>query len=195
VAWRLAGKGDGMASILDDCKQEMEQTLAAFRRDLSRLRTSRATTALLDGIIVDYYGAKTPLNQLASLNAPEPRLLVVQPFDRSVIVDIERALQQSDLGLTPQNDGKIIRIPIPELTEERRRDLVKHVKKMAEEFRVSVRAHRRDAIEMMKELHKEKELTDDDMKRDQERVEHLTKEYVEKVDKILKAKEEEIMAV
>jgi ribosome recycling factor len=184
-----------MASILDDCKQEMEQTLAAFRRDLSRLRTSRATTALLDGIIVDYYGAKTPLNQLASLNAPEPRLLVVQPFDRSVIGDIERALQQSDLGLTPQNDGKIIRIPIPELTEERRRDLVKHVKKMAEEFRVSVRAHRRDAIEMMKELHKEKELTDDDMKRDQERVEHLTKEYVEKVDKILKAKEEEIMAV
>jgi ribosome recycling factor len=173
----------------------MEQTLAAFRRDLSRLRTSRATTALLDGIIVDYYGAKTPLNQLASLNAPEPRLLVVQPFDRSVIGDIERALQQSDLGLTPQNDGKIIRIPIPELTEERRRDLVKHVKKMAEEFRVSVRAHRRDAIEMMKELHKEKELTDDDMKRDQERVEHLTKEYVEKVDKILKAKEEEIMAV
>lgn len=184
-----------MASILDDCKQEMEQTLVAFRRDLSRLRTSRATTALLDGIIVDYYGAKTPLNQLASLNAPEPRLLVVQPFDRSVIGDIERALQQSDLGLTPQNDGKIIRIPIPELTEERRRDLVKHVKKVAEEFRVSVRAHRRDAIEMMKELHKEKELTDDDMKRDQERVEHLTKEYVEKVDKILKAKEEEIMAV
>ena len=184
-----------MASIIDDCKQEMEQAVAAFKRDLSRLRTARATTALLDGIIVDYYGAKTPLNQLASLNAPEARLLLVQPFDRSVIVDIERALQQSDLGLTPQNDGKIIRIPIPELTEERRKDLVKHVKKVAEEFRVSVRAHRRDAIEMMKELHKEKELTDDDMKRDQERIEHLTKEFVDKVDKILKTKEEEIMAV
>jgi ribosome recycling factor len=184
-----------MGTIIDDCKQEMEQTITAFKRDLSRLRTARATTALLDGIVVEYYGAKTPLNQLASLNAPEPRLLVVQPFDRSAIVDIERALQQSDLGLTPQNDGKIIRIPIPELTEERRRDLVKHVKKLAEEFRVSVRAHRRDAIEMMKELHKEKELTDDDLKRDQERIEHLTKEYVEKVDKILKTKEEEIMAV
>lgn len=184
-----------MGSIIDDCKQEMEQTIVAFKRDLSRLRTARATTALLDGIIVEYYGAKTPLNQLASLSAPEARLLVIQPFDRSAIGDIERAIQMSDLGLTPQNDGKLIRIPIPDLTEERRRDLVKHVKKVAEEFRVSVRAHRRDAIEMMKELHKEKELTDDDLKRDQERVEHLTKEYVEKVDKMLKTKEDEIMAV
>jgi ribosome recycling factor len=184
-----------MASIIDDCKKEMDDTIGAFKRDLSRLRTSRASTALLDGIIVEYYGAKTPLNQLASMSATEARLLVVQPFDRTAIGEIERAILQSDLGLTPQNDGKIIRIPIPELTEERRRDLVKHVKKMAEEFRVSVRAHRRDAIEMMKELHKEKELTDDDLKRDQERVEHLTKEHVEKIDKILKAKEEEIMAV
>jgi ribosome recycling factor len=164
-----------MASIIDDCKREMEQTIVAFKRDLARLRTARATTALLDGIVVDYYGAKTHLNQLASLAAPEPRLLVVQPFDRSAIGDIERAILQS--------------------TEERRRELVKHLKKVAEEFRVSMRAHRRDAIEMMKELHKEKELTDDDLKRDQERVEHLTKEYVEKVDKILKTKEEEIMAV
>jgi ribosome recycling factor len=184
-----------MGSVLDDCKQEMEQTIVAFKRDLARLRTSRATTALLDGIIVEYYGAKTPLNQLASLSAPEPRLLVIQPFDRTAIGDIERALQQSDLGLNPQNDGKLIRIPIPDLTEERRRELVKHVKKMAEEFRVSIRAHRRDALEMMKELHKEKELTDDDLKRDHERVEHLTKEHVEKVDKILKIKEDEIMAV
>jgi ribosome recycling factor len=184
-----------MSSIIDDCRQEMEKTAATFKRDLARLRTSRATTALLDGITVDYYGARTPLNQLASLSAPEPRLLVIQPFDRGVIGEIERAIFQSDLGLTPLNDGKIIRIPIPELTEERRRDLVKHVKKMAEEFRVSVRNHRRDAIEMMKELHKEKDLTDDDLKKSQERVEHLTREYVEKVDKALKSKEEEIMAV
>ena len=184
-----------MASIMDDCRREMEQTITAFKRDLVRLRTSRATTALLDGITVDYYGARTPLNQLASLSAPEPRLLVIQPFDRSAIGEIERAIFQSDLGLTPLNDGKVIRIPIPELTEERRRDLVKHVKKMAEEFRVSVRTHRRDALEMLKELHKEKALTDDDLKKSQERMEHLTKEYVEKVDKALKAKEEEIMAV
>ena len=184
-----------MASIIDDCKHEMEQTLGAFRRDLARLRTARATTALLDGIMVDYYGAKTHLNQLASLSAPEPRLLVIQPFDRGAIGEIERAILQSDLGLNPQNDGKLIRIPIPDLTEERRRDLVKHVKKMAEEFRVSMRAHRHDAIDMLKEMHKEKELTDDDLKRDQEKVEHLTKEYVEKVDKVLKVKEDEIMAV
>jgi ribosome recycling factor len=184
-----------MATVMDDCKQEMEQTIGAFKRDLSRLRTARAHTALLEGIVVDYYGAKTPLNQLASLSAPEPRLLVIQPFDRSAIGDIERAIFQSDLGLTPVNDGKIVRIPIPELTEERRRDLVKHVKKMAEEFRVSVRQHRHDALDMLKELHKEKELTDDDLKKSHERVEHLTKEYVEKIDKLLKTKEEEIMAV
>ncbi len=184
-----------MASIIDDCKQEMEQTVAAFKRELARLRTSRASTALLDGIVVEYYGARTPLNQLASISAPEPRLLVIQPFDRSAIGEIERAIFQSDLGLTPANDGKLIRIPIPELTEQRRKDLVKHVKKMAEEFRVSVRQHRHEAIDMLKELHKERELTDDDLKKQQERIEHLTKEYVEKVDKVLKAKEEEIMEV
>ncbi|MBI3767791.1 MAG: ribosome recycling factor [Deltaproteobacteria bacterium] len=184
-----------MASIIDDCKHEMEQTVTAFKRDLGRLRTSRASTALLEGIVVEYYGARTPLNQLASLTAPEARLLIIQPFDRTAIQDIERAIFQSDLGLTPVNDGKIIRIPIPELTEQRRRELVKHVKKIAEEFRVSVRAHRHDALGMLKELHKEKELTDDDLKKNQERVEALTKEYVEKVDKVLKGKEEEIMAV
>jgi ribosome recycling factor len=184
-----------MASVFDDCKQEMEQTVGAFKRELTRLRTSRASTALLDGIVVEYYGARTPLNQLSSITAPEPRLLVIQPFDRTAIGEIERAIFQSDLGLTPVNDGKIIRIPIPELTEQRRKDLVKHVKKTAEEFRVSVRQHRHDAIGMLKELHKEKDLTDDDLKKQQERVEHLTKEYVEKIDKILKSKEEEIMAV
>jgi ribosome recycling factor len=184
-----------MASIIDDCKHEMEQTVAAFKKELARLRTSRASTALLEGIVVEYYGARTPLNQLASLTAPEARLLIIQPFDRTAISEIERAIFQSDLGLTPLNDGKIIRIPIPELTEQRRKDLVKHVKKTAEEYRVSVRAHRHDALDMLKELHKEKELTDDDLKKSHERVEHLTKEHVEKVDKILKAKEEEIMAV
>ncbi len=184
-----------MTSVIDDCKHEMEQTVTAFKRELGRLRTSRASTSLLEGIVVEYYGARTPLNQLASLTAPEARLLIIQPFDRTAIQEIERAIFQSDLGLTPVNDGKIIRIPIPELTEQRRKDLVKHVKKIAEEFRVSVRAHRHDAIDMLKELHKEKELTDDDLKKSQERVEVLTKENVDKVDKILKSKEEEIMAV
>ena len=184
-----------MGSIIDDCKQEMEQTIAAFRKDLARLRTARATPALLDGIVVDYYGAKTHLNQLASINAPEPRLLVIQPFDRSAIGEIERAILQSDLGLTPQNDGKLIRIPIPELTEERRKDLVKHVRKEAEEYRVSVRNHRRDALEMLKEMEKDKEITQDDHRHGHDRIEAMTKEYVERVDKLVKTKEDEIMAV
>jgi ribosome recycling factor len=181
--------------VVEDCRKEMERTAAALRKELTRVRTGRASTALLEGITVEYYGTRTPLIQLASLAAPEARLLVVQPFDKSVIGDIERAILQSDLGLTPRNDGKIIRIPIPELTEERRRDLVKHVRKLAEEYRVSVRNHRRDAIEMLKELEKEKEITEDDRRHGQERVEALTKDAIEKLDKILKAKEEEIMAV
>lgn len=184
-----------MSSIIDDCRQEMAQTIAAMKRDFARLRTSRATTALLDGITVDYYGAKTALNQLATVIVPESRLLVIQPFDRSAMNEIERAILQSDLGLTPANDGKIIRIPIPELTEERRRELVKHVRKTAEEFRVSQRSHRRDAIEMMKELQKEKEITEDELKKSHDQIDHVTKEYVEKIDELLKAKEEEIMAV
>jgi ribosome recycling factor len=183
------------AEVLENLKTELDKTHAALKKELSHVRTGRASTAILEGVHVDYYGTRTPLNQLASLSAPEPRLLVIQPFDRTAISDIERAIFQSDLGLTPANDGKLIRIPIPELTEERRREVVKHVRKMAEEFRVSVRIHRRDAIEMMKELHKEKELTDDDLKKSQERVEQLTKEYVERVDKLLKVKEDEIMAV
>ena len=184
-----------MSSVLDDCRQQMDQTISALKRDFARLRTSRATTALLDGISVDYYGAKTPLNQLASVVAPEARLLVIQPFDKGAMGEIERAILQSDLGLTPTNDGKIIRIPIPELTEERRKELVKHVRKTAEEFRVSQRTHRRDAIEMLKELQKEKEITEDDLKKQTEQIDHVTKEYVEKIDELLKAKEEEIMAV
>ena len=181
--------------VIADLKQQMEQTLVAMRRDLSRTRTGRASTALLEGITVEYYGSRTPLNQLASLNAPEARLLVLQPYDKSAMHEIERAILQSDLGLVPINDGKLIRIPIPELTEERRRDLVRHVRKLAEEYRVSVRNHRRDAIAMLKDLEKEKAITEDDLRRGQERVEELTKEHIARVDKVLKAKEDEIMEV
>jgi ribosome recycling factor len=181
--------------VVDECRKEMERTEAALRKELGRVRTGRASTSLLEAVHVDYYGAKTPLNQLAGLSAPEPRLLVVQPFDRSVIGAIERAILTSDLGLTPQNDGKLIRIPVPELTEERRRELVKHVRKMAEDFRVSVRNHRRDAIEKLKHLIKEKSVAEDDGRHAQERIETLAKGYVEKVDGILKTKEQEIMAL
>jgi ribosome recycling factor len=178
-----------------ELQKEMEKSVAAFRKELARLRTGRASTALLEGIMVDYYGAPTPINQLANLAAPETRLLVVQPYDRAAIGNIEKALLKADLGLTPNNDGKVIRIPIPELTEERRRELVKHVKKVAEEFRVSVRNHRRLALERLKEMEKKKEITEDDLKHSQDRVQKITNDYIDRVDKVLKSKEEEIMEV
>jgi ribosome recycling factor len=181
--------------VLDDTKREMEKTVAALRKDLSHVRTGRASTALLEGITVDYYGTKTPLNQCATLSAPEASLLVVQPYDKSVIGAIEKAIKASDLGLNPLNDGKLIRIPVPALTEERRKDLVKHVRKLAEDYRVSVRNHRRDSLELLKEFEKEKQITEDDRRHAAEKIEALTKEYVERVDKTLKGKEDEIMAI
>jgi ribosome recycling factor len=181
--------------VLANLRQEMTGTLDAMRRELARTRTGRASTALLEGITVNYYGAKTPLNQVATVGAPEPRLLVVQPYDRSVIADIERAILQSDLGLVPVNDGKLIRIPIPELTEERRRDLVKHTRKTAEEYRVSLRNHRRDAVDMLKALEKDKEITEDDLRRGQEKIQEITKDFSERLEKLLKSKEDEILEV
>ncbi|MCX8071287.1 MAG: ribosome recycling factor [Candidatus Binatia bacterium] len=182
-------------AVLDKLKQELEGTVQALRRELARLRTGRATTALLDGISVDYYGARTPLNQVATLSAPEPRLLVIQPFDRSLLSEIERAIQQSDLGLNPVNDGKLIRVPIPELTEERRKELVRHVRKVCEEYRVSARNHRRDAVERLRSMLKNKEIAEDDERKALEKVEALTKSYIERIDQALKHKEAEIMEV
>jgi ribosome recycling factor len=182
-------------AIFTQLQKEMDQSVGALRKDLAKLRTGRASTALLEHIVVEYYGATTPLNQLATLSAPEPRLLVVQPYDRSVLGNIEKAILKSDLGLTPNNDGKIIRVPIPQLTEERRRELAKHVKKMAEEFRVSVRNHRRVAVEQLKEAEKKKEITADDSKHGHDRVQKITDDFISRIDKIVKAKEEEIMEV
>jgi ribosome recycling factor len=173
----------------------MDSSLAALRKELAKLRTGRASTALLEHVVVDYYGANTPLSQLATLNAPEPRLLVIQPYDRNAMANIEKAILKADLGLTPNNDGKVIRIPIPHLTEERRKELVKHVKRIGEEYRVSLRNHRRLAIEQLKESEKKKEVTADDAKHGQERVQKITDEFIGRVDKILKAKEEEVMEV
>lgn len=182
-------------AIFTQLQKEMDGSVAALRKELAKLRTGRASTALLENIMVEYYGATTPLNQLSTLSAPEPRLLVIQPFDRSAMGEIERAILKSDLGLTPNNDGKIIRIPIPQLTEERRKDLVKHVRKVAEEYRVSVRNHRRVAIEHLKEAEKKKEITADDAKHGQDRVQKITDDFIGRIDKVVKAKEEEVMEV
>ena len=182
-------------AFFTELQKEMEKSVTAFRKDLAKLRTGRASTALLEGVMVDYYGSPTPLNQLASLGAPEPRLLVVQPYDKAALGNIEKAILKTDLGLTPNNDGKLIRIPIPELTEERRKELVKHVKKVAEEFRVSIRNHRRLAIEKLKEIAKSKEITEDDLKHSQDRVQKITDDFIGRIDKGLKTKEDEIMEV
>jgi ribosome recycling factor len=181
--------------VLSNLKREIDETASKLKKELARVRTGRASTALLDGIMVEYYGARTHLNQLASINAPEPRLIVITPYDKQAIGEIEKAIKASDLGLNPQNDGKIVRIPIPELTEERRRDLVRHVRKIGEDYRVSMRNHRRDANEMLKELLKEKEIGEDDHRHAHDKVQALTNEGIERVDQTLKAKEDEIMTV
>jgi len=182
-------------SVLAEFQKELDVTVSAMKRDLGKLRTGRASTALIEDILVDYYGTPTVLNQIANVSAPEPRLLAIQPYDQTAINSIEKSILKADLGLTPANDGKLIRVPIPQLSEERRKDLVKQVRKVAEEFRVSARNHRRTAIEQIKELQKSKEITEDAVKKYQEQIQKLTTECIVKIDGVLKNKEEEIMEV
>jgi ribosome recycling factor len=185
--------------MIDDVYQEaehkMDRSLAALRKDLSRIRTGRASLALLEGISVDYYGTVTPLHQLATLAVPESRLMTIQPWDKSQIGPIEKALQRSDLGLTPVNDGKLIRLAIPPLTTERRHNLVKQVKKMGEESKVALRNVRREGNEWLKELEKSKEISEDDLRRGQEHVQKITDRFISQVDEVLSAKEHEILEV
>lgn len=182
-----------LSEIYEDCKDSMSKALAALEREFKRVRTGRATTALLDGITVEAYGSQTPLNQVSSLSAPEPRLLMIQPWDKSVIGDIEKAILKSELGLTPQNDGKIIRIAIPPLSEERRRELVKVVKKMSEETKVAVRNARRDANEMLKAMKGDKDITEDEMYKGNDEVQKITDSFTAQVDDKAAEKEKEIM--
>ncbi len=181
--------------LLADANRRMDKSVEATAHELTTIRTGRASAALLDRIQVDYYGQKTPLRQLATINVPEPRLLTVQPFDPSSLKSIERAIQESDLGLTPSNDGKVIRLPIPQLTEERRKELVKVVRQLAEEGRVAVRNVRRDVMHDLKELVREGEVGDDEERRAEERAQKVTDEHVKRIDELLKRKEEEIMEV
>ena len=173
----------------------MDKSVEAAQAEFATLRTGRASPALLDRVQIDYYGQKTPLKQLATINAPEPRLLTVQPFDPNSLQSIERAIQESDLGLTPSNDGKVIRLPIPQLTEERRQELVKVVRGMAEDGRVAVRNVRRDVIHHLKELVDKGEVGKDEEHRAEERVQKLTDEHTKKIDELLQRKEAEILEV
>ena len=184
-----------MEALQKDISAKMSRSIDSFRKELGKVRTGRASFSLVDGIKVDYYGTPTPLQQVGTLSVPESRLITVTPWDAKMIGPIEKAIQSSGLGLNPANDGKIVRIPIPPLTEERRKDLVKLVKKMAEDARVAVRNVRREAIERIKEKEKKKEISEDEMKRGQDRIQKETDAFVKKIDEILKAKEQEIMEV
>jgi ribosome recycling factor len=184
-----------MDELLADASRRMDKSVEATAHELNTVRTGRASAALLDRIQVDYYGQKTPLRQLATINVPEPRLLTVQPYDPSSLKTIERAIQESDLGLTPSNDGKLIRLPIPQLTEERRKELVKVVRHLGEEGRVAVRNVRRDVMHHLKELVREGEVGDDEERRAEERAQKLTDEHVKRIDELLKRKEDEILEV
>jgi ribosome recycling factor len=184
-----------IANLMSDGKRRMEGALDAFRAEFNTIRTGRASTGILDRLHVDYYGTKTPLKQLASLATPDPRLIAITVYDRSAVNSVVRAIQESDLSLTPNTDGNVIRLNIPPLTEERRKDLVKMVKNMAEDSRVAVRNVRRDIISDLKELKKDGEISEDDEHRAEEEVQKLTDAYVEKVNGLLHHKEEEILEV
>jgi ribosome recycling factor len=179
--------------IYQDTKESMSKSIEALERELQRVRTGRASLSILDGIKVDYYGTLTPLNQMATLAVPESRLITIQPWDVSVIKDIEKALLKSDLGLTPANDGKILRISIPPLTEERRKELVKLVHKMCEEHKVSVRNVRRDSNELLKSLKKDGDISEDEAFKAQDEIQKITDEHVKLIDECYTKKEKEIL--
>jgi ribosome recycling factor len=187
-----------MAAIEDflaDAKRRMDKSIESTHHEFNSIRTGRASPALLDRVTIDYYGTQTPLKSLASISAPEPRLLVVQPFDPGAIKNIERAVQESDLGLTPSNDGKVVRLPIPQLTEERRKDLVKVVRRVAEDGKVAIRNVRRDVMQHLKELVVNGDVGDDEERRAEQQVQKITDEHTKSIDDLLKVKEAEIMEV
>jgi len=181
--------------VIKECETKMKKAIAALEKELGKVRTGRASLALVDDIRVDYYGTRTPLNQVASLSIPESRLIVIQPWDTSLLGDIEKAILKSELGMTPTNDGKVIRITIPRLTEERRKELVKLVKKMGENSKIGVRNIRREAIENLRTMEKDKEISEDKLHQMQNDVQKTTDTFVEQIDEVIEAKEKEIMEI
>ena len=179
--------------ILAEMREKMENSISALQKEFLRIRTGRATTALLDGVRVNAYDSMMPLDQVASISIPESRLITIKPWDQAILKEIEKGILKSDLGLTPMNDGKIIRISIPPLTEERRKELAKQAKKSAEDGKVSVRGHRRDSNEMLKSLKNDKEISEDEMFGAQDEVQKITDEFVKKVDEVYAEKEKEIL--
>jgi ribosome recycling factor len=184
---------DFIASVISDSTQKMQKAIEALKKDFSRVRTGRASTTLLEGITVDYYGSPMPVNQVAAISIPDARMIMIQPWEKNMLSPIEKAIQASDLGLNPQNDGNVIRLPIPPLSEERRADLFKHCKKISEDNKVSIRNIRRDANEKIKHGEKDKDITQDDAKKVQDDVQKVTDKFIKSVDDLLVVKEKEIM--
>ena len=184
-----------VAIVLDEAKEAMEKSIRSYRIELQKVRTGRANPAILDGVQIDYYGTPTPLNQLASLSAPDPRLIVISPYDKGALGEIERAILKADLGLTPANDGKLVRIPIPALTEERRQQLVKQIKKSAEHHKVGVREARRGAVSLLKDLESDGSVPADERRRTEKAIQELTDSKIKRLDEMTEQKEEEILQV
>lgn len=184
-----------MQKLLADCKGNMEKRFQAFERDLMKVRTGRASINLLDGVKVNYYGNVTPLNQVATLTTPDARTIVISPFEKSLISEIEKSIQKADLGLQPNSDGNVVRVPIPALTEDRRKDIVKGVKKTGEEVKVAMRQVRREANDELKKLEKDKAVTEDEKKRLEADIQKITDDFIKKVDDKLVAKEKEVMTI
>ena len=183
------------ADIFEDAERRMKKAVEALRQDLSTVRTGRASSALVERIQVDYYGAPTPINQVAQISVPEARLIVIQPYERRLLTDIEKAIQKSDLGINPNNDGQVIRLNIPPLNEERRRDMVKMLHKKLDEHKVAVRNIRRDTQDKLQDREKKKEISEDELKRSKDRLQKLTDKYIDEMDKVGKTKEHEILEV
>ena len=181
--------------LLNTAESKMQKTISVLTSDLTTLKAGRANAQMLDKIRVDYYGTPTPINQVGSISVPEPRTLMINPWDKSAMKDIETAIRNSDLGLNPTNDGEVIRLNVPALTEERRKELCKQAKKASEEFKVRLRNERRDANDKLKKLEKEGEITEDDLKKAQDNVQKMTDKYTKEVDVLLEVKEKDIMAV
>jgi ribosome recycling factor len=181
--------------VLQETERKMRKAVDTTGDKFSTVRTGKASTSLLNRVVVDYYGQSTPLNQISSISAPEPSLLIVAPYDKSSLKDIERAILQSDLGLNPSNDGQVLRLPIPKLTEERRKEMIKVVRNEAEEGRVAVRNVRREGIEDLRAFEKESEITEDDLHRGQDEIQKLTDRFIHEIDDMLKTKEKELMEV
>lgn len=187
--------GEEVGLVLDEAAEAMKKSIESLKRDLGRVRTGRANPALLDGVLVEYYGTATPLKQLATVQVPEPRLILVQPFDRGTLAEIERGILKADLGFMPSNDGKLIRLPVPELTEERRRELVRQVHRMGEDHKLGIRNARRDSLDRLKELEHSGGLSEDDSRSGQRKVQSLTDESIAKLEAQVNTKEGEILTI